>query len=83
MTSIEFVSEVEQLCTSKSLQKERKKEKDGKKERKKERSWSILKVLHLKGKSRNKEISYAPFLPKRIILADQMETYKNLQIFDV
>lgn len=33
MTSIEFVSEVEQLCTSKSLQKERKKEKDGKKEK--------------------------------------------------
>lgn len=36
MISIEFVSEVEQLCTGKSLQKERKKDKDGKKERRKE-----------------------------------------------
>jgi hypothetical protein len=35
---------VEQLCTSKSLQKERKKEKDGKKERKKEGK----KLKHLK-----------------------------------
>jgi hypothetical protein len=64
--------------------KERKKEKDGKKEgRKLKHLESVTSLLHLKGKSRNKAIPYVPSLPKRIILAEQMETYKNLQIFDV